>query len=127
MRQVDRLLGIYRADGGIAGELRYVVGTMLGSAHCTLCDITHGPLRRKRSWDAYVAGLPVPFELAHRNELDDATRPFAAQAACVLARADGAWEVVLDDATLGALDGSVPAFASALDRALTGAGLAYAT
>lgn len=125
MREVERLLGIYRADGGAVGELRYVVGTLLGAPHCSLCDITHGPLRRKREWDAYVATLPVPFELAHRN--DAVARPFAAKAACVLALVGGSWETVLDDATLTSLDGSVASFALALERSLAQAGVGYTT
>lgn len=126
-RQVERLLGIYRADGGLLGELRYVTGTMLGAAHCSLCHITHGHVRRKREWDAFVASLPVPFDLAHRNELEDGTRAFAAQAACVIALVDGAWELVLGDDDLTALDGSVPSLAEALATVLAEARWSYAT
>jgi hypothetical protein len=65
---VEGLVGIYRADGGLRGELVYLVGKMRGTAHCALCDVTHSPVRRKRAWDAMVTGLGVPFELLHLNE-----------------------------------------------------------
>ena len=37
-----RLVGVYNANGGIVGELSYVLGKVKGSAHCALCDISHG-------------------------------------------------------------------------------------
>ena len=39
--------------------------------HCSLCDITHSPWRRKPAWDAMAAGLSVPIRLVHRNELEE--------------------------------------------------------
>lgn len=67
-----RILGVYDADGGLSGEIRYVIGHLLGTAECSLCDITHSPLGRRRSWDRMVAELDIPFDLRHRNELTGA-------------------------------------------------------
>ena len=72
--RVVRYLGVYDADGGLAGELRYVVGHLLGRTECALCDITHSPVRRRKAWDDYVASLPVPFVVLHRNERSPAER-----------------------------------------------------
>ena len=47
---VTALTGVYQADGSLSGELRYVVGKLLGSAHCALCDITHGAVREKKGF-----------------------------------------------------------------------------
>jgi hypothetical protein len=69
-----RLVAVYDADGGVRGEAAYVLGKLLGTAHCSLCDITHGLLGRKRVWDVLVADLGVPIELLHRNEQDQALR-----------------------------------------------------
>ena len=41
--------GVYHADGGIVGELRYVFGKLIGTAHCALCDITHSYVSEKKS------------------------------------------------------------------------------
>ena len=54
--RVGELVGVYHADGGLLGELRYAYGKVRGTAHCSLCDITHatvwrwraGTLRRRR-------------------------------------------------------------------------------
>jgi hypothetical protein len=116
---VDRILGVYNADGGLVGELRYIVGHMLGTVSCALCDITHSPIRRKREWDALVAELGVHVDLRHLNELDE--REVAAvgdRAPIVLVERDGMLSPLLDAAQLDALDGSVSAFGVAVRAAL---------
>ena len=65
---VTELVGVYDADGGVAGEAKYVVGHLLGRLECALCDITHGPVWRKKSFDEFRRRLGVPFEVVHRNE-----------------------------------------------------------
>ncbi|GAA4047452.1 hypothetical protein [Agromyces indicus] len=106
-------LGVYDADGGVVGEVSYVIGHLLGRAECALCDITH-TWRRKPAWDAMVARLGASFALAHRNEVTDA----AAQAVIaetglpvVLARdRAGGWRAVLRRADLERAGGSVDQF-----------------
>ena len=41
MTDLVGLVAVYHADGGVRGELSYVLGRLLGTAHCALCDITH--------------------------------------------------------------------------------------
>lgn len=67
--QVTEVVGVYDADGGLLGELRYVLGKILGRAHCGLCDVTHAALRQKPEWTAMVGRLGVPVALLHRNEV----------------------------------------------------------
>lgn len=116
------LIGVYHADGGLIGELRYVLGKTRGTAHCALCDITHGTVRRKSEWDAACRRFPIPIRVVHLNE-----RTPAEVAACtdgtptVLARYnDGTLQAVLgpNDLELG---GSVSAFFASIDQALADA------
>ncbi|QKJ20427.1 hypothetical protein [Microbacterium hominis] len=111
-------VGVYHADGGPIGELRYLVGHMLGTAHCGLCDVTHS-WRRKPEWDAMVARLGVPFELRHLNELDDELRAAVAEAGspAVFARTPSGLELALDAAALDTCGGSVASFEAALHAA----------
>ncbi len=60
---ITEYIGVYHADGGLVGEAKYVLGHLLGRTHCSLCDITHSPVRRKKQWDAFVDSLGVPFRL----------------------------------------------------------------
>ena len=116
---VDRILGVYNANGGLVGEVRYIVGHLLGTVSCALCDITHSPVRRKREWDALVTELGVPVDLRHLNELD--AREAAAvgdRAPVVLVDRNGMLEPLLDASQLDALDGSVSAFGVAVRAAL---------
>ena len=121
--RIVRYLGVYDADGGIVGELRYVVGHLLGTAECALCDITHSPVRRKRAWDAMVARLDAPFDLRHRNELSDIEQRALTGTVLpvvVAELADGTWRTLLDVEDLRACDGDVDAFAERLTAAISG-------
>jgi len=108
---ITRLVGVYRADGGLRGELRYLAGHYFAGHSCSLCDITHSPFRRKRQWDAQVAELGIPFTLLHLNELDPETRLYVADdAPMVFGETPHLRVRLLEDADLTALHGDVHAF-----------------
>lgn len=121
---VTALVGVYDADGGIAGEAKYVVGHLLGRLECALCDITHGPVRRKKTFDAFRARLGVPFDVVHRNErspdVEAATRD---RLPCVAARTGAGWAVVLGRGQLAAFGGEVDELERGLRDALVAQGL----
>ena len=120
-RRVTRLIGVYRANGGLVGETAYVVGSLMGRSHCSLCDVTHSTLRRKREWDRMVTSLGVPFELHHLNECHGRLQqlvPDKDSAPVVVAEVDGQLLTVLDAHDLEPLSGSVPAFELTLRNAL---------
>ena len=122
-----RLVGVYDADGGLRGELAYLAGKVQGR-HCSLCDITHSPVRRRREWDAYVASLPVVFEALHRNERDEAVAVAAATTGCepcVVAQTDDDRVVMLLDATALENARTVAGLADAITTALSREGLAW--
>lgn len=123
MSKVLDVTGVYDADGGVRGELAYAVGHLVGSAECGLCDISHGRVRRKRSWDAMAARIEVPVILKHRNEIDEAEREAvkATGLPVVLGRlGDGRRVELLSPADLRSAHGSVEAFETALQAALAG-------
>lgn len=127
---VESFVGVYRADGGLRGELTYLVGKMRGTAHCALCDITHSPVHRKREWDARVSHLGVPFELVHLNERSaEVMAAVGDRSPIVLARVrePGAelphLVMVLDEEALEESRGSVERFVSALRAELDHQGL----
>ena len=125
MATVQRLIGVYDADGGLRGELAYLAGKLTGR-HCTLCDITHSPVRRRREWDAYVATLPVPFDVVHRNERDPGlTDATTGREACVVAQSsEGSFVFLLgNDDLCRAAD--VAGLASAVQDAVLREGLAW--
>ena len=107
--EATELVGVYDAGGGLLGEAAYVWGRLRGTRHCSLCDITHSPLRRKPEWDRMVATLPVPVRLLHLDELDDEIARAVARtgAPVVLARTARGWDVLVTGDELEAAAGSV--------------------
>jgi len=101
------------------GELRYLAGHLLRGEHCSLCDITHAGISRKKAWDAAVASLGIPFTLLHLNEMNAELARFVGdRAACVIAETPQGYEFVLGDAELAACEGDVELFFARLARAL---------
>jgi hypothetical protein len=125
MPVVVRLVGIYHADGGLRGELAYVTGSLRGTTHCALCDVTHGRLRRRRSWDLLCSTLPVPFDLVHRNERSPALLDATGERTplVVAELSSGSYVDVLDSASLDSVAGDVEGFGRLLGEALRRTGL----
>jgi hypothetical protein len=51
------LIGVYKADGGLIGELSYFLGHLIGVRECSLCDITHSPFKKKGEFKRLEAQL----------------------------------------------------------------------
>ena len=127
MIQIQRIVGVYDADGGLRGELAYLAGK-LGGRHCSLCDITHSPVRRRQAWDDYVATLPVPFAVVHRNERSAAVHSATdGQEPCVVAETtDGSVVMLLDAAALESAR-DVDGLAASLREAMARQGMEWAS
>jgi len=123
VRTVTSLIGVYDADGGVAGELRYVVGHLLGRAECSLCDITHGRLRRKAEFDDLRDRIGVPFDVVHRNERTPELAAATGALPCVVAVTSGGRDVVLGPDDLRECAGDVGRFERDLRDALRARGL----
>lgn len=108
----DRLVGVYDADGGLRGEVAYLLGHLIGMRECALCDITHSAVRRKPAWDRLVAHLPVPLSVVHRNEIPPGLAAAVAghRLPAVFGVAGDRVELLLDASVLSELDGSVEQF-----------------
>lgn len=118
---IIELLGVYDADGGLRGEVRYIVGHLLGLTECSLCDITHSPVRRKPAWDALVHDLGLPFATVHRNEVPERFASLVASATLPLvaaAHGDGHVAVLIGPDALARCEGDVERFRAVLLAAL---------
>lgn len=117
--RLERLVGVYDADGTIRGELAYLIGRTRGMAHCALCDITHGRLRRRADFDDARRKLAVPLELRHRDEVDETVRAAAGGSyPCIVGvGAAGAW-MVMDRDGLEACAGDPATFVEQLNAAV---------
>ena len=111
-----RLVGVYNADGGVIGELKYFFGHLIGVAKCELCDITHSPIRKKASFDKLTKDLEAEyglgFALKHLNErTEPEARASEGKVPCVLAEyPDGSLGMFLDRQELRVVGGDVERF-----------------
>ena len=111
--------GVYHADGGIVGELRYVFGKLRGTAHCALCDITHSYVSEKKSMKECRSNSPVPFHLVHLNEQNEGLQSITESVTpCVVAETDEGFQVILYPDELEDCEKKVESFKQKLDLAL---------
>ena len=123
---VERLVGVYHAEGTVRGELAYWVGARLGRAHCALCDITHGTFRMRDDWQACRDSLLVPFDTFHLDDQPSGLRPLTeGRTPCVVALTATGPRLLLGPDDLDACGGEVDRFADALERSVAAAGLAW--
>ena len=118
------LIGIYKADGGILGELSYFFGHLVGIKSCSLCDITHSPIKKKNDFKAFEKRLleerGIAFRLVHMNERTEAELAASAgREPCVLLQyEDGSISMFLDYVELKTSKGSVRSFEKLVESRL---------
>ncbi len=119
-------MGVYDADSTLRGELSYWVGARLGRRHCSLCEITHGSIRRRPAWTECQAGFPVPFDTYHRNDQPDAIRRAAGgQAPVVVAEINAGRLMLLSPEDLETCGGSIDLLLEAIERSAERLGLTW--
>jgi hypothetical protein len=118
------LIGVYKADGGLLGELSYFFGHLVGIKHCSLCDITHSPIKKKAEFKAFEQRLlnerGIATRLVHMNERSE--KELAASKGrepCVLLEyEDGSISMFLDYQELKASRGRVTSFEKLVESRL---------
>jgi hypothetical protein len=126
---VERLIGVYDADGSVVGELSYFVRARFGRAHCALCDITHGRVRERADWRTSRDRLPVPFVTFHRDDQPDEVRVAASAGLPVVLGelGDGTLAVLAGPEELERCAGSPEELMALLDAALVTHGWSWPT
>lgn len=115
------LIGIYKADGGIVGELTYFFGHLIGVRSCSLCSISHSPVKKKSSFKALeqhlLAEHGIAVRMIHLNERNERElKASEGREPCMLLEyPDQSISMFLDSTDLKALSGSV----SSLKRLIT--------
>jgi hypothetical protein len=123
---VQRIVGVYAAEGSLRGEVSYWIGARLGRAHCSLCDITHGTFRERSEWRTCRDALPVPVEMYHRDDQPSAVRRAAGGVdPVVVAETDRGVVLLLGPDAVAACDASPQALVDAIGAAVEDAGLRW--
>eukprot|EP00996_Jenningsia_fusiforme_P004034 NODE_4836_length_754_cov_44.449645_g4484_i0.p1 GENE.NODE_4836_length_754_cov_44.449645_g4484_i0~~NODE_4836_length_754_cov_44.449645_g4484_i0.p1 ORF type:complete len:124 (+),score=17.24 NODE_4836_length_754_cov_44.449645_g4484_i0:136-507(+) len=117
MTEYTEMVGIYNAEGSVWGEVKYAIGKITGSAHCSLCDITHSGISKKPTFVSCIQRLPIPFAAVHLDERSpDYLQLTEGRTPCVVGKrkCDGVWEMVLSSTELDVCQKSVDCFEAAL-------------
>ena len=107
------LIGIYKADGGVVGELTYFFGHLVGTRNCSLCSISHSLVKKKASFKALENKLSethgIAVRMIHLNERTELEiKASAGREPCMLLEyPDGTHSMFIDSAELEVLSGSV--------------------
>lgn len=107
------LIGVYKADGGIVGELTYFFGHLVGVRSCSLCSISHSPIKKKSSFKALerhlLAEHGIAVRMIHLNERNERERLASeGREPCILLEyPDETISMFIDSSDLTALSGSV--------------------
>ena len=66
------LIFVYNADSGFVNTLLDIGHKIVSplTYSCNLCAITHSTFRMRDEWKQFVAGLGMPVEFLHRDELE---------------------------------------------------------
>jgi hypothetical protein len=84
---IERVILVYDGDSGVRALLLDVVKKAIGREDCPLCEITYGPLGKRRAWSACASRLGVAVEELHRDQLPAAWEIARDDLPCILARA----------------------------------------
>lgn len=120
-----KLIGVYKADGGLIGEVSYFLGHLVGVKECSLCDITHSPIMKKRAFKDFEARLKekhgLEMRLVHMNERSEAELAASkGREPCVLLEyQDGSISMFLDYEELKAAGGKVGSFEKLVESRLS--------
>ena len=107
------LIGIYKADGGIVGELTYFFGHLIGVRSCSLCSISHSPIKKKASFKELEKHLleehGILVRMIHLNERNEREKKASeGREPCMLLEyPDQSISMFLDSTDLKALSGRV--------------------
>lgn len=84
--QPDRVILLYDGDSGVPAMLLDVLKKATGREECALCEITYGPLGKRREWVACEKRLEVIVDELHRDRIPAAWGVASAEIPCVLSR-----------------------------------------
>ena len=114
---ITKLIGIYDADGGIFGEMKYFASKVFTNKHCSLCDITHGKSRNE--WEKCEKQLPLSIDFVHLNERNEAMKKYTDEATpCVIGKTAAGYITIISKKELKECNGNVKKFELLINQKL---------
>jgi hypothetical protein len=115
MPGINQIIGVYHADGGILGELKYISGKMFGMSHCALCDITHGRSGKKKAWKECENNLGISIKFVHLNEREPNLKKYTDNITpCIVGKTSTNYVLLVNNKKLEECQGNVKKLESLL-------------
>ena len=116
---INKIVGIYHADGGILGELKYMTGKFFGGSHCALCDITHTSTGKKDLWKKCEEKLGVPIIFVHLNERNEKLLDYTnGNTPCIVGKTSTNYVMLASKKELEECKGNATALSELLEKKL---------
>ena len=116
---INKIVGIYHADGGILGELMYMTGKFFGGSHCALCDITHTNKGEKDLWKECEEKLGVPIIFVHLNERNEKLLDYTnGNTPCIVGKTSTNYVMLVSKKELEECEGNATALSELLEKKL---------
>jgi hypothetical protein len=126
VRTIERITLIYNANSGFWSAVVDSARKALDLNACSLCTITHGLTGERGEWRACSAGLDVPIDYLHRDELSSELLELTGgRLPCVLGESGAARHVLVGPDDLAACTGSASALERIIRERAAEAGLAF--
>ena len=117
MPGITKLIGIYNANGGVFGEIKYFASKLFADKHCSLCDITHG--KSKSEWEKCKEQLPISIDFVHLNERNVAMEKYTNGATpCVIGKTAAGYVTIISKKELNKCQGDVKKFETLIKQKL---------
>ena len=117
MPGITKLIGIYDADGGIFGEIKYFAGKIFSNNHCSLCDITHG--KSKSEWKKCEKQLPIAIDFIHLNERNEEIAKYTNGATpCIIGKTATGYVTIIAKKELDECNGDATKFDALIKQKL---------
>jgi len=117
MSGINKIIGVYHADGGILGELKYMTGKFFGKTHCALCDITHGRTGGKNAWKQCEEKLGIPINFVHLNERNEKLLNYTnGNTPCIVGKTSTNYVMLASKKELEECEGNATALSELLEK-----------
>ena len=117
MNEKVKIYCIYNAKGSIFGELKYLYNKYIRDIKCSMCDITHNTLSKKREWKKRCTVSPLKIECLHLDELPkDIENLVEGNTPCVVAKTSSTNEIIIKNKELIAMKGNVDSFFNHINK-----------
>jgi len=117
---ITKLIGIYDADGGIFGEIKYFYNKIFSNNHCSLCNITHGSSKNKKEWGECKKRLPIPIDFIHLNERNESIKKYTEDATpCIIGKTATGYITIIGKSDLESCKGNIVKFENILKEKLS--------